>query len=549
ELLAARCPMLGPGGLAPLLANCRRLVSLDLTRCPGPGQLATALARRTALCRDGFDRFPKLRLRISGSGGGGSRGSDSEEDEEAEAGGGDGDADASLALSERLARLRLGFGVEVVETASPAAASVGDNDDRDSSAEEEHDSDESEAGNLFHHMRTHGAWLSDDDEDEFDEEEENLSMEQRRHNSVELPRSHGILQFQEPDSQSSANGDTAGPRRDYLSWEDHFMAVACLSGQRSKDPVTQVGCCIVDQHRRIVAVGYNGMPTGCHDDLLPWGKSKDPTSMDSKHLYVCCTIYVALFPCNECAKLIIQSGIKEVVYLSDKHRTKPATKAAKRMLAKAGVSMCQFESKRTQITVDFDQSAVDFKKSLLRLAESLDCPVAGQELRLMDQLHVKYCTRAAPFSALARVRQKNFRRAIIDNGNDDEQRRLRDFVRSLIDANSTPEPRRRCPGAPPAAQPRLMEVQPAADRCARLLLPYLAMGHLVRLYTVLLAVLARCRVLALANAAVAAEVYASLRRRLTEFPPSDGAACAAARRLGKRAAVANRRYRRIGELA
>ncbi|PAA63238.1 hypothetical protein BOX15_Mlig017547g2, partial [Macrostomum lignano] len=177
-------------------------------------------------------------------------------------------------------------------------------------------------------------------------------------------------------SQSSANGDTAGPRRDYLSWEDHFMAVACLSGQRSKDPVTQVGCCIVDQHRRIVAVGYNGMPTGCHDDLLPWGKSKDPTSMDSKHLYVChaemnaivnknsatvagCTIYVALFPCNECAKLIIQSGIKEVVYLSDKHRTKPATKAAKRMLAKAGVSMCQFESKRTQITVDFDVDLMD----------------------------------------------------------------------------------------------------------------------------------------------------------------------------------------------
>ncbi|PAA69425.1 hypothetical protein BOX15_Mlig030630g1, partial [Macrostomum lignano] len=184
------------------------------------------------------------------------------------------------------------------------------------------------------------------------------------------------------------------------------------------------------------------------------------------------------------------------------------------------------------------QSAVDFKKSLLRLAESLDCPVAGQELRLMDQLHVKYCHVQRHFlhwRAFAKVRRK-FRRAIIDNGNDDEQRRLRDFVRSLIDANQRPN---RAAAVRALLllrnrRSRLMEVQPAADRCARLLLPYLAMGHLVRLYTVLLAVLARCRVLALANAAVAAEVYASLRRRLREFPPSDGAACAAARRLGKR---------------
>uniref|UniRef100_A0A1I8FG64 DUF4477 domain-containing protein n=1 Tax=Macrostomum lignano TaxID=282301 RepID=A0A1I8FG64_9PLAT len=151
------------------------------------------------------------------------------------------------------------------------------------------------------------------------------------------------------------------------------------------------------------------------------------------------------------------------------------------------------------------QSAADFKKSLLRLAESLDCPVAGQELRLMDQLHVKYCHVQRHFlhwRAFAKVRRK-FRRAIIDNGNDDERRRLRDFVRSLIDANQRPNPRRRSRCGP---------LRPA-------LAAYLAMGHLVRLYNCAAGCPARCRVLALAGAAVAAEVYASLRRRLTEFRP------------------------------
>uniref|UniRef100_A0A1I8F975 dCMP deaminase n=1 Tax=Macrostomum lignano TaxID=282301 RepID=A0A1I8F975_9PLAT len=323
-------------------------------------------------------------------------------------------------------------------------------------------------------------------------------------------------------------GNTAGPRH-------YFMAVACLSGQRSKDPVTQGWLLALwTSTGALWQLATTACQRGCHDDLLPWGKSKDPTlhgfqafvrvpraemnAIVNKKLSHSCTIYVALFPCNECAKLIIQSGIKEVVYLSDKHRTKPATKAAKRMLAKAGVSMWQ--------------SAVDFKKSLLRLAESLDCPVAGQELRLMTTS----CT-STPFfctgARFAKVRRK-FRRAIIDNGNDDEQRRLRDFVRSLIDAKSTPEPRAAAvPGRSSCCATvavGLMEVQPAADRCARLLLPYLAMGHLVRLYTVLLAVLARCRVPGLGQR----RLYASLRRRLREFPPSDGAACAAARRLGKR---------------
>jgi dCMP deaminase len=117
-------------------------------------------------------------------------------------------------------------------------------------------------------------------------------------------------------------------RKDYLSWEEYFMGLALLSAERSKDPKTQVGACIIDSNKKIISVGYNGAPTGFNDDLIPW-------DTDAKHLYVChaelnailnagkslenCTLFVTLFPCNECAKIIIQSGIKEVIYLNDKN--------------------------------------------------------------------------------------------------------------------------------------------------------------------------------------------------------------------------------------
>ncbi|XP_043268231.1 deoxycytidylate deaminase isoform X2 [Venturia canescens] len=143
-------------------------------------------------------------------------------------------------------------------------------------------------------------------------------------------------------------------RSDYLDWEEYFMALAFLAAKRSKDPVTQVGACIVDPDKRIISLGYNGMPRGCSDDLFPWGKSTTDSEMDSKFLYVChaevnailnrnssdvrgCTIYVALFPCNECAKIIIQSGIRTIVYLSDENSYKETTKAAKKMFEAAGV--------------------------------------------------------------------------------------------------------------------------------------------------------------------------------------------------------------------
>merc|ERR1740122_458388 len=160
-------------------------------------------------------------------------------------------------------------------------------------------------------------------------------------------------------------------RSDYLSWNEYFMAVSFLSALRSKDPMTQVGACIVNEEKKIVGIGYNGMPRGCPDDSLPWGKeASDP--LETKYMYVChaemnailnknsasvsgCVIYVALFPCNECAKMIIQSGIKEVIYFSDKHATDTSTVAAKRLLAMAGVTVRQFKPRMNNITIDFKQ--------------------------------------------------------------------------------------------------------------------------------------------------------------------------------------------------
>ena len=132
-------------------------------------------------------------------------------------------------------------------------------------------------------------------------------------------------------------------RTDYLSWDTYFMGVAKLSSLRSKDPSTQVGACIVNQEKHIIGVGYNGFPKGVSDDDFPWGR--EGSMLETKYAFVAhaelnailnatgslkdSSIYVALFPCNECAKTIIQSGIKEIVYLSDKHAHTDSTKASK----------------------------------------------------------------------------------------------------------------------------------------------------------------------------------------------------------------------------
>ena len=158
-------------------------------------------------------------------------------------------------------------------------------------------------------------------------------------------------------------------RTDYLSWDEYFMAIALLSAERSKDPNTQVGACIVNREMKIVGVGYNGLPIGCSDDEFPWARDGD--FLDTKYAYVChaelnailnsisadlkgCAIYVALFPCNECTKVIIQSGIAEVVYLSDKYAATDVVKASKYMLDKAGVVCRQLKPKRDILTLSFD---------------------------------------------------------------------------------------------------------------------------------------------------------------------------------------------------
>lgn len=155
-------------------------------------------------------------------------------------------------------------------------------------------------------------------------------------------------------------------RQDYISWEEYFMGIAILSAQRSKDNSTQVGSCIVSRDKKILSVGYNGMPIGCSDDDMPWGR--EGAMLDSKYAFVChaelnailnrdggslkgTTVYTTLFPCNECTKAIIQSGIKEVVYLEDKYKDTESTIAAKKMMDMAGVTYRQYQSSGKELTI------------------------------------------------------------------------------------------------------------------------------------------------------------------------------------------------------
>ena len=159
-------------------------------------------------------------------------------------------------------------------------------------------------------------------------------------------------------------------RKDYLSWDEYFMGVALLAALRSKDPGTQVGACIIDQSKRILSTGYNGFPYGCDDEVFPWSREGELT--DTKYPYVVhaelnailnaqgknlsgATIYVDLFPCNECAKAIIQCGIKEVVYLSDKYGEQELYKASRRMLTSAGVKLRAFDGHKKIISLDFSK--------------------------------------------------------------------------------------------------------------------------------------------------------------------------------------------------
>ena len=162
-------------------------------------------------------------------------------------------------------------------------------------------------------------------------------------------------------------------RSDYINWDEYFMGIALLTAMRSKDPNSQVGACIVSSENKILSLGYNGMPIGCSDDEMPWEREGAP--LDTKYMYVChaelnailnsggsnlegCKVYVALFPCNECAKAIIQSGIKEVIYISDKYADSVGVKASKRMFDAAGVKYTQIKMQRNSIVIDFSPDKI-----------------------------------------------------------------------------------------------------------------------------------------------------------------------------------------------
>ena len=149
-----------------------------------------------------------------------------------------------------------------------------------------------------------------------------------------------------------------------ITWDEYFMGIACLSSLRSKDPSTKVGACIVDQSHKVVSIGYNGMPRGIPEEYFSWDRGE---GLESKYLYVChaefnailntrngstlqgCSLYVTLFPCNECAKAIIQTGIKEVIYGDNKYEHTTETQASLKMLRLAGVTVRKFQGRMPEI--------------------------------------------------------------------------------------------------------------------------------------------------------------------------------------------------------
>ncbi|KSV58986.1 deoxycytidylate deaminase [Acetivibrio ethanolgignens] len=156
-------------------------------------------------------------------------------------------------------------------------------------------------------------------------------------------------------------------RQDYINWDTYFMGIAMLSSMRSKDPNTGVGACIVSEDNKILSLGYNGMPIGISDDEYPWEREGDP--LDTKYPYVChaelnallnytgsrlqgAKVYVTLFPCNECTKALIQSGIKEIIYGSDKYADSDSVRASKRMMDTVGIKYRQYEPVGRSITLE-----------------------------------------------------------------------------------------------------------------------------------------------------------------------------------------------------
>ncbi|CAI9090835.1 OLC1v1025696C1 [Oldenlandia corymbosa var. corymbosa] len=199
------------------------------------------------------------------------------------------------------------------------------------------------------------------------------------HNAVTFGSHSNSLSngFAENEENKSQPRDPFDPskRKGYLSWDDYFMAIAFLSAQRSKDPNRQVGACLVSQNDVILGIGYNGFPRGCSDDKLPWSKkSKSGNPLETKYPYVCHAelnailntnhasaegqrLYVTMFPCNECAKMIIQAGVSEVIYFVEKRldNSQTAYVASHKLLSMAGVKVRRHEPQMNQILIKFEE--------------------------------------------------------------------------------------------------------------------------------------------------------------------------------------------------
>ncbi|XP_015579131.1 deoxycytidylate deaminase isoform X2 [Ricinus communis] len=190
---------------------------------------------------------------------------------------------------------------------------------------------------------------------------------QKKHNSPSL---NGVISK----NCSSQSPFDPAKRKEYLSWDDYFMAIAFLSAERSKDPNRQVGACLVSQNGVILGIGYNGFPRGCSDDKLPWAKkSKTGNPLETKYPYVCHAevnailntnhasaagqkLYVTMFPCNECAKIIIQSGVSEVIYFVEKNLSNSETAyiASHKLLSMAGIKVRRHQPQMSQILIKFE---------------------------------------------------------------------------------------------------------------------------------------------------------------------------------------------------
>lgn len=204
-----------------------------------------------------------------------------------------------------------------------------------------------------------------------DEEESSPEQKSSLSGSDEIEYRENMKKLLLKEAGYNVDAPTRLKRSSYLSWDDYFMAISFLSAKRSKDPSTQVGACIVNKENRIVGIGYNGFPRDCSDECLPWART-GLSSLHTKYPFVChaevnailnkcsadvvgSSLYVALFPCNDCAKMIIQAGIREIVYLSDKYHDTEQTRASRIMFAMAGVKLRYYRPKKRYLTINLER--------------------------------------------------------------------------------------------------------------------------------------------------------------------------------------------------